>query len=355
MALFSMAISGGVRSAEQSADLPKVPRLSYPPPFKDVQVELPATITVQPEYRPRLPLYLALRPHFSPLLAKAILNVTRPPESDANARPAGQAPADKGKVGKWVYSFGSQSGLLYISDPIFSGPEYVGRAKKSAPTDAVTQANAAKMAESFLKGRGLWPDGAVMSRVLENWRGLTYMIVFRHQISGLPYMVAGDRLEIDLDRASGGLHTLLFQWSSFQLVAEYPIMTAQEAVARINQGQGLREVLDRAEPVRGTITEVLLSYYAIQDHTAYAQPVYRFTVVPKDGKGEKTYIRIQAIRPEFISEEFEKTEETAGDDPADSKTDRPLARRPAAPVVHERENRIVSADTLRYMRHLITR
>ena len=67
MALFSMAISGGVRSAEQSADLPKVPRLSYPPPFKDVQVELPATITVQPEYRPRLPLYLALRPHFSPL------------------------------------------------------------------------------------------------------------------------------------------------------------------------------------------------------------------------------------------------------------------------------------------------
>lgn len=42
-----------------------------------------------------------------------------------------------------------------------------------------------------------------------------------------------------------------------------------------------------------------------------AQPVYKFTVAPKDEKGETKYVRIQAIRPEFISEESEKADEAS--------------------------------------------
>lgn len=272
--LLCAAVLGGVRGAEPDEALPKVPRLSYPPPFKDVQVELPAQVTVLPEFRPRLPVFRVI------------------PDKKA-----------------------------YIDDPEFYRPEYVGRSKKAAPTDVVTEANAGPMAEALVKGRGLWPEGAVQTRVLENWRGRTYLVVFRHRMPGLPYMVVGDRLEIDLDRASGRLHTLLLQWSRFEQVAEYPIMTPQEAVARINRGEGRVEILDVVEPVRGRVAKVELSYDANPDRTPCAQPVYKFTVAPKDEKGETKYVRIEAIRPEFLSEESEKADGVPGSGPTGSKSE----------------------------------
>jgi len=270
--LLCATFSGGVGGAGSEEALPKIPPLSDPPRFKDVQVELPAQVTVLPKFRPRLPVYRVI-------------------------------PAEK----------------RYIENPEFWRPEILGRRKEAAPTDVVTQANAVSMAKALLKDRGLWPDGAVLRDVGENWMGSTYMVTFRHQMPGMPYRLVGDRLEVDLDRASGRLHTLLLQWSRFEKVAVYPIMTPQEAVVRVNQGEGRVEIIDVVEPVRGPIAKVELYYDAFPYAQTYAQPVYKFTVAPKDKKGETKYVRIEAIRPDFISDKPERTAEAAASSSAGSK------------------------------------
>jgi hypothetical protein len=305
VSLLLVITANRVCGAAAAEALPRIPRLSYPPPVKDIQVELPSLVKVDPEFRPKLPVYLAFRPQYSPLMMRAIENVMQPVVTDTSGKPGGRPLTDPGKVMPWAFSYSAQSGTLCITDPVFEGSKVAGHAQKGMPSDAVNQNNAAALAERFLKDHAMWADGAIMSRVLENWRGRTYLTVFRHQVPSLPYMIAGDRLELDLDRTSGKLHTLVFQWSNLHRVNEYPIMTAQEAVARINQGYGLADTTDDASPLRGVVEEINLYYDAGPERTAYAQPVYRFGVVPKEGKGEKRFVRIQAIRPEFLSETFE--------------------------------------------------
>jgi hypothetical protein len=114
---------------------------------------------------------------------------------------------------------------------------------------------------------------------------------------------------IDLNiTPAGECASLFIRWSELFPVAEYPVLTLEEAVKQVKDGKGRELEAETPEPLKGQITEAKLYYLSDLETSAYLQPVYLFTVA-EDGKKDERKVEVQAIRAEYLSDEKEKLSE----------------------------------------------
>lgn len=113
-----------------------------------------------------------------------------------------------------------------------------------------------------------------------------------------------NRLNISL-KQDGSIKNFKVKWRNLQKIDDYPIMSIQEAVEQIKNGNGIVLQDYDISNCTGTITKVHLSYKSgfLNDSTTYMQPVYGFKVLLKNiPQGGKAYgwVYIQAIKPKYI-------------------------------------------------------
>lgn len=164
---------------------------------------------------------------------------------------------------------------------------------------------AEKIATSFLKERGLLPDGAVvggtkhrmMYRLNESngpatvdWEDI--LVYYTRELDGMK--VEGTQFEVEVG-GHGDIIRFFSNWKNYQNVGEYPIKTRDSAIGILRQ-KGTSAASGPEKPDTVSINEIYLAYEttAVAYKEEYLEPVYVFK-----GEALKNGIAVKPIK-EFV-------------------------------------------------------
>jgi len=246
-----------------------------------------------------LPLFRVVRPDFSKRFVKTFIDCVFDKKA-ASIENIGASTFVKVGPGTLLVEFDRDNHVIDITNRAFVN-------KREYADAAVAIAQVQTQARGLLTEYHLNYGELEASRVLDNRRGNgCYTVLFERRLANLPYRLTGDRILVDIS-PDGTLRSILIDWSELCFVADYPVLTPEEAIAAVNRGEGRIvevETFDGDHELCGKIGHMELVYGGGAGVSGYLQPFYYLSV--PTANGDSLSIQVQAIRHEYLSVEYEE-------------------------------------------------
>lgn len=143
----------------------------------------------------------------------------------------------------------------------------------------------------YLKTRGLLPKDAYLWRVVRKQGKGVVRAAYKRKIGGYKSYGAGAKILVTLG-PGGEVIDLRKHWQELVPYKAYPIKSAQEALAELQQGKG---VLMNGDT--GKVKEITLRYYTSPQKQEYVQPIYYFECSGDNGRFNG---KVPAIKAEYL-------------------------------------------------------
>jgi hypothetical protein len=290
---------------------PLIPRMGRPPDAAERaithDVRAGAGLEARAAEVATLPVFRAAKPEMSEAYIAAFINCILGVKP-TRVRQTVDAVFVRVDNPRYVVEFNRRLGMILISNKAF-----VRQIDAANVLPAHDNESAKTAAQLLLSRHHLTFEGAVPTKVLDNCKGAGfYTVLFQRKAPGLKYPVLGNRILVNVS-PKGEVHSMLIQWSTFERIADYPIMSVDEAIKEVNSGRGKIIEAEMTAQIKGTVERVTLQYLCAPAHSGYLQPVYRLDIRAEGG--ETQAVEVQALKPQCLAAEYE----LAGEDRDDAK------------------------------------
>jgi len=164
-----------------------------------------------------------------------------------------------------------------------------------------------KIANEFIKSRGLFEDNAYGPNIFDNTSAGVMSVSFGRLINGYRTWEGGISLEID---QNGEIVRVSKRWQEIVPWKMAPIKTAEQAFRELKEGKNAFVMAYHPKP-KGKVKEITLRYNNAKKLLEYVQPVYYFRYATPYSPSGESYAIVPAIRAEYLKSRKETEEKNA--------------------------------------------